>query len=201
MSTETIQFENKQLLTDEWCNPKYLVELDNFMKFPRRSQELLFCCMMKMDKYKASRFMDVIGIPHYEEVKSPIEHLYQLADDILYFHKKHWIFDSACPQHEIRCGNKKYIVDFFYSNEEAKSITEYQGDIYPYQDIQVIVECDGHDFHQKTKEQVIRDNERQMALQLAGYDVIRFSGSQIYTNPLKCVKNVYDFIETKLGLS
>lgn len=56
--------------------------------------------------------------------------------------------------------------------------------------IVVLVECDGHDFHERTKQQVRRDNERQRALQLAGLRVIRFSGSEIHRNPEHCAAQV-----------
>lgn len=53
-----------------------------------------------------------------------------------------------------------------------------------------VIECDGHEFHQKTKEQVERDNERTRDLQLAGYEVIRFSGTEIYHRPHQCARMI-----------
>lgn len=49
-----------------------------------------------------------------------------------------------------------------------------------------VIECDGHDFHEKTKEQVRKDKARERELQMNGYIVIRFSGSEIHNNALKC---------------
>lgn len=60
-----------------------------------------------------------------------------------------------------------------------------------------IVEVDGHEFHQKTKEQVERDNERERALQKAGYEVIRFSGTEIYHKAFRCADEVLSFILSK----
>ncbi|RKY09302.1 MAG: hypothetical protein DRP65_07975 [Planctomycetota bacterium] len=48
---------------------------------------------------------------------------------------------------------------------------------------QVVVECDGHEFHEKTKEQVMRDKKRDRFLIIRGYKVVHFSGSEIYKNP------------------
>lgn len=45
-----------------------------------------------------------------------------------------------------------------------------------------IVECDGHDFHEKTKEQAARDKKRDRYLQGRGYKVFRFTGSEIWRN-------------------
>ena len=47
----------------------------------------------------------------------------------------------------------------------------------------MVVECDGHDFHEKTRAQVARDNQRDQDLQELGYLVFRFSGSQIFAEP------------------
>jgi len=44
----------------------------------------------------------------------------------------------------------------------------------------LIVECDGHDFHEKTKEQAARDKARDRYLVSQGYRVIRYAGSEIY---------------------
>lgn len=58
----------------------------------------------------------------------------------------------------------------------------------------VIVECDGHDFHEKTKAQVKRRNERDFNLKMEGYEVIHFSGSEIYNEPEKCAKKVIEYL-------
>jgi very-short-patch-repair endonuclease len=52
------------------------------------------------------------------------------------------------------------------------------------------IECDGHDFHERTKEQAAKDRSRDRALQAAGYTVMRFTGSELYRDPLKCVEEV-----------
>lgn len=54
----------------------------------------------------------------------------------------------------------------------------------------MIVECDGHDFHERTKEQAARDRSRDRAAQSAGYTMFRYTGSEIYRNPLGCSESV-----------
>ena len=56
------------------------------------------------------------------------------------------------------------------------------------------VECDGHDYHERTKEQAARDRSRDRAIQRAGLPVLRFTGSEIYADPLKCAEEVWRFI-------
>lgn len=50
----------------------------------------------------------------------------------------------------------------------------------------VAVECDGHDFHEKTKEQAAHDKMRDRFLTGQGIKVLRFTGSEIYRDPLQC---------------
>lgn len=50
----------------------------------------------------------------------------------------------------------------------------------------IIIECDGHDFHEKTKEQAQKDKKRDRDLQGLGFPVLRFTGSEIWRDPLSC---------------
>lgn len=61
-------------------------------------------------------------------------------------------------------------------------------------DFVCVVEADGHDFHERTKEQAARDRQRDRDLQTAGYLVLRFTGSEIYRDPWRCAEAVFDGI-------
>lgn len=54
----------------------------------------------------------------------------------------------------------------------------------------LVVECDGHEFHGKTRDQAKRDKSRDRDLLSDGYPVIRFTGSEIFQTPLKCAVEV-----------
>lgn len=56
----------------------------------------------------------------------------------------------------------------------------------------MVVECDGHDFHEKTKEQARRDKQRDRFFQSRGFKVLRFTGSEIWADPEKCADEVID---------
>lgn len=56
----------------------------------------------------------------------------------------------------------------------------------------IVVECDGHAFHERTKEQAARDRSRDRALQERGFVVYRFTGSEIYRDPGRCAKEVLE---------
>lgn len=53
-----------------------------------------------------------------------------------------------------------------------------------------VAECDGHQFHERTKEQAARDRSRDRTLTLKGYQVVRFTGSEIYNTPAHCVTDL-----------
>jgi len=65
----------------------------------------------------------------------------------------------------------------------------------------VIVECDGHDFHERTKEQASRDKERDRVLQCMGYNVLRFTGSEIWRDVNSCAEQVDWFLEESISRS
>ena len=61
----------------------------------------------------------------------------------------------------------------------------------------VLIECDGHDFHERTKEQAQRDKARDRDLQALGYAVARFTGSEIYRNPAACARQALDLLDAR----
>lgn len=56
--------------------------------------------------------------------------------------------------------------------------------------IRLAIEIDGHDFHEKTKEQARYDKRRDREIAMNNYIILRFTGSEIYTNSIKCVQEV-----------
>lgn len=54
----------------------------------------------------------------------------------------------------------------------------------------LFVECDGHDFHERTKEQAERDRRRDREITVAGIPILRFTGREIYRNPTACALQV-----------
>lgn len=60
--------------------------------------------------------------------------------------------------------------------------------------VQLVVECDGHDFHERTREQASRDRARDRRLQAAGYFVFRFTGSDIHWDADAYANECVDFL-------
>jgi len=58
-----------------------------------------------------------------------------------------------------------------------------------------VVEIDGHEFH-KTKEQRTHDARRERYLEMAGWRVIRFTGTEVFEDPFTCVADTLELIRT-----
>lgn len=54
--------------------------------------------------------------------------------------------------------------------------------------VEFLVECDGHEWHERTKGQATRDKRRDRSLAAAGHSVLRFTGSEIFSNPRASAK-------------
>lgn len=138
-----------------------------------------------------SRFTELISC--MEDCKSPIEQIMALAlDETL---NSAWVIHK-----EIRLGleiseirsqdpvkaqsGNTYIPDF---SIPVWNISKREGKMF-------VVECDGHEFHEKTKEQVQHDKARERELIAEGFTVIRFSGSEIYNNPFSRAREVFEII-------
>lgn len=66
-------------------------------------------------------------------------------------------------------------------------------------DYPILIECDGHEFHERTKEQAAHDREKDRCIQAAGIPILRFTGSQIHADPIECGFEVYNFAVRRLN--
>lgn len=95
--------------------------------------------------------------------------------------------DVPCEYGEIAVEKQTehggFAVDFAFKCKSARGVVKW-----------VIVECDGHDFHERTKEQAARDRARDRTLQRLGYVILRFTGREIWTDPMRCADEVISAI-------
>ncbi len=71
-----------------------------------------------------------------------------------------------------------FLIQYWFSNPTYKLA------------VQIAVELDGHDYHEKTKEQAKRDKEKDRVLQTHGYLVARFTGSEVYNDPMEVIEKI-----------
>lgn len=116
--------------------------------------------------------------------ESPIERIFGLYFQIAA--RETFFADNALllirPQHKITIGEKNYRVDFLIG-------AQIQG-VW----VNIIVECDGHEFHEVTKTQATRDKRRDRDLKAAGYEILHFTGSEINNKPYECALEVVEFM-------
>ncbi|MCL6455084.1 MAG: endonuclease domain-containing protein [Alicyclobacillus sp.] len=81
-----------------------------------------------------------------------------------------------------------------------KQIGKYRVDFaVEYGDVKIVIECDGHEFHEKTKEQAARDKKRDRYLASQGYTVLRYTGSEIVKNPAQIIDDIMPLIDPDIA--
>ncbi len=63
----------------------------------------------------------------------------------------------------------------------------------------VIVECDGHQFHERTVEQASNDRRRDRVLARYGIPVLRFTGTDVLRGSEEFAQEIVDFISDRLS--
>lgn len=61
----------------------------------------------------------------------------------------------------------------------------------------IVIECDGHDFHEKTKEQVEKDKKRDRHFTAKGFLLLRYSGSELVRQPDVIFKDFIAIVRSK----
>lgn len=163
-----------------------------FDKLPMKCKEMFFKRLFWFSKHGNSDVERLILTTEMaNNAESPIEQILQFAlFQTMYLYPG---FDGAPLEflfnHTLDGFSKAYRPDIFFDSDEQPC-----GD---FGDYKLAIECDGHEFHEKTKEQVEYRNERDLELKKHGIDVLHFSGSQIYNNPFKCALQIVELIVSK----
>lgn len=145
-------------------------------------------CSSNKDTELQGDYSSVEGmLAMYSDIKSDYFTLISPIEKKLYIALKSLVFikgKTICVKS--KCNfifeNRRYTADLF---------VDYMGDK------GLIIECDGHFYHRNTPKQVTNDNEKDYAFKINGYDILRFNGTQINKDPLKCAMDIFDFLEHK----
>jgi very-short-patch-repair endonuclease len=142
--------------------------------------------LQRLESYKrrigdefAREFREVVG---RHEIVSPIEQIFLLE----WKHQRiEETFDvELIPQAEVASRIGNFALDFLV---RSKSPTG--------KNVRIGIELDGHDFHEKTRQQTTRDKQRERAIMLSGITVLRFTGSEIVSQTSKCIREIIDFLK------
>lgn len=93
---------------------------------------------------------------------------------------------SIEPQTTPLRTKKRYRVDFALYYPRLPVLLE---PLVPMPVAKLAVELDGHDFHEKTKEQARRDKQKDRDLVAQGWIVVRYTGSEIYQQWIEALKD------------
>lgn len=128
-----------------------------------------------------------------DETKSPVERMYLvwINYERVYYGLGDDVFVNLVPQYKVIKGKKSFYIDFCFE------VIDY----YPIKEplLKLFVEIDGHDFHEKTKEQVKLDKQRERMLADECDALIRFSGSEIFNDPRGCVHETMRILRKKFN--
>lgn len=74
-------------------------------------------------------------------------------------------------------------------------ILSYRADLYlRCEGYSLAIECDGHDYHDRTKQQAAYDRSRDRDLLKLDISTIRFTGSEIHHSPDRCAADVWAIV-------
>lgn len=162
---------------------------DNVLQFMRRASD-------DYGRVNAEHFSQDMFCQLVEgEIRSPIEDMFFIAmhvqcaagyvpvnpDPIFDNRTSEWVGGYGVyikPQAKIG----KYRVDFLISYTDGP------------QPNQVVVELDGHDFHDKNKVQRAYEKARDRYLVASGYRVLHFTGSEVFADPYKVARESMDIL-------
>ena len=150
-------------------------------------------CSEGVADFEAWRFQSSL-IEHFDDlnVLSPIEQLFAAAlETALKITRNQsedwrdangeWHFSGVAVSQQIEIG--KYRVDFLLQTDAHRDVIDNTKT--PARSI--VVELDGHKFHDTTEEQRRYEKERDRFMQNKGFKVFRFTGSEVVKNPFKVV--------------
>jgi len=108
------------------------------------------------------------------------------------------------PQYQLEHLTGKYRLDF--SVEFLTGVVNCPTDsVYNHRELEIFekvrapllgIEIDGHEWHERNKEQAQRDKSRERFLVANGWKILRFTGSEVFKDSGKCVTETIDCATT-----
>jgi very-short-patch-repair endonuclease len=163
---------------------------ENVWTFLNKASEL--AGRMETDRFGQEMHSNIVD----REVSSPIEQLFHIA---LHLWQKHLYIPDPQPEHDHHGVLKlsggllinhqakigKYKVDFLIENVPYSSHDKSRV---------LLVELDGHDFHDRDKHQRSYEKARDRFLLQQGYSVVHYTGSDVVADPLKVAHEVLTMV-------
>lgn len=136
-------------------------------------------------------------IEDLSKTESPIEKMFLMEFNLIKLIKPDKLppesYFELIPQAQIVKGSHKYRVDFKIDVDLLDRVGMPES---PTETI-IFIELDGHDFHEKTKQQATNDKIRERALSDKCDALLRYTGSEVYQNPYQIVSDVLKHVADK----
>lgn len=109
------------------------------------------------------------------EIRSPIEAIFLIEWKAMRVGETYEL--RLAPQRPVVTDRGRFSVDFLVTSMRDESLN-------------LAIELDGHDFHEKTKKQAASDRARERAIIRQGLTVLRFTGAEIFRSARSCITEV-----------
>jgi hypothetical protein len=136
-----------------------------------RIQEYLWQQFYKDYGYALSSLMEFCESPIELLLMLALVRIQRMVDYMVSAHEHRFL---VYPQYPLKLEGKRMRIDIYLEFAIGDQCHK------------VAVECDGHEFHERTKEQAQADKARDRLLQRHGIRALRFTGSEIWEDPDKC---------------
>lgn len=131
-------------------------------------------------EYSAKRFAEYAqGCGSFRKFESPIEAVF-------------WVWFESFRSLDVNVTNDVYNFGLVPQHEVVTSDGSLFRLDFAVPDFRIAIELDGHEFHERTKEQVAHRNTRDRKLQTDGWTVLHISGSELWRAPLDRVEEIYE---------
>jgi very-short-patch-repair endonuclease len=112
-----------------------------------------------------------------KKAESPLEHLFHAACEFMGVDGRNGMAGKVRVSQQAAIGN--YRADFLFEVQTQEGKWD-----------RLVVEIDGHEYHERTKEQAARDKARDRYMTGEGIHLMRFAGTEVWGNPFACVDEV-----------
>ena len=146
----------------------------------------------EISEKRVNEIFDIVMMGKHHEALLPLTYCDSPIEKILFLClwdlKREWEvkigagYLSIVPQYDFELDGNGYRADFFIHDGGCPA------------DVRVIVECDGHEFHEKTKEQAAHDKKRDRLFQKYRYSILRYTGREVYADPFQRAKGIWETI-------
>ena len=132
--------------------------------------------------------------------RSPIEvaFLNALAEAYREMPNEPVLFVGLGPRQTVKLGGLSYEMDFCATYGVIVPHPVHTEEQVPMG--RIAIELDGHDWHERSKEQAARDRSRDRAFTLAGFIVVRFTGAEVHADARSCVDEVFAIARAWAGV-